>query len=184
MRVAAGLELAENPSDFILEAAENLIASRRVLSWTYIWAFFEHDDGIRELFEHSQAELERFTERLSKLTEGKTAEELLERKVEIISLTSVLFKFRASIEFYERPGGQRLAPSSKQPPAAPEKEGAKALPKAADAAAADVAPRAAGGKKAGGGKPKVGAKKKPGAATGRGEGMQHPPEHTKPKMWR
>jgi hypothetical protein len=30
-----------------------------VLAWTFVWAFFESDPPVRELFEHSQKDLER-----------------------------------------------------------------------------------------------------------------------------
>jgi len=122
MSVGGG-QSAVNPSDFILTAAETLISSRRVLMWTYIWAFFETDIGVRELFEHSQGELEKFTERLSALTEGKTAEQVLEHKNDIISLNSVLLKFLGALEFYTRPGGERPPPSAKQKPVVSSKRG-------------------------------------------------------------
>mmetsp|Transcript_136015 Transcript_136015/g.254197 ORF Transcript_136015/g.254197 Transcript_136015/m.254197 type:complete len:684 (+) Transcript_136015:73-2124(+) len=57
--------------NLLWEAAELLIECRLVLAWTYVWAFFEHNEERRRLFEFVQKDLEVRTEHLSKMIEGR-----------------------------------------------------------------------------------------------------------------
>ena len=93
--------------NMILEAAGTLIKCREVLVWTYIWAFFEADAGVRTLFEYCQKDLETFTEQLSELIEGKPPAFVAQHSQRIVALNTALQRFLSAMLYYERPGGER-----------------------------------------------------------------------------
>lgn len=62
-------------TDFLAVANERLVAARRMLKFTYVYAFFlpdEDEEGMvsqKGLFQNHQERLERFTEKLSEISE-------------------------------------------------------------------------------------------------------------------
>ena len=56
--------------NLILEAADTLIKCRECLVWTYIWAFFEMDPGVRNLFEYRDLAAEHSAEHVDALRAG------------------------------------------------------------------------------------------------------------------
>lgn len=75
-------------ADVIMAAAETLLQCRRVLRWSFVWAFFETEDGVRQLFEFSQKDLETMTEALSASTEQRSVEELTRELPNIVQQVS------------------------------------------------------------------------------------------------
>jgi len=71
---------------FIMEAAEQLIECRRVLKYTYAYAFQMPDGPRKQLFEFSQGQLEQNTEKLHELSEKDV--EAIDRS-ELINYTRV-----------------------------------------------------------------------------------------------
>ena len=71
-----------------MAAAETLLQCRRVLRWSFVWAFFETEDGVRQLFEFSQKDLETMTEALSASTEQRSVEELTRELPSIVQQVS------------------------------------------------------------------------------------------------
>ena len=61
---------------FIKDAALLIAECRYVLQYTFVYAFFEKNDGRRNLFEFAQKDLEVYTEKLSGLSEVKGARTL------------------------------------------------------------------------------------------------------------
>ena len=61
-------------SDYIIKAAKTLTKCRRVLKYTYVYAFYIPDKMEKELFEHIQAVLESSTEKLARLIEDPKAQ--------------------------------------------------------------------------------------------------------------
>ena len=75
---------------FLKEATEQLIELRRVLKYTYVYAFYLTDTNAKTLFEHNQAMLESHTERLSELCEIPLAK-AAENRAEVINDTLLIF---------------------------------------------------------------------------------------------
>jgi len=83
---------------FLKTATEQLVEYRRVLKFTYTFAYYLDDkDGKKERFEHHQEMLEKFTERLSELNEMPLA--TIDR-TEVINLTRVVDKFAQNVIRY------------------------------------------------------------------------------------
>ncbi|GMI33680.1 hypothetical protein TrCOL_g737 [Triparma columacea] len=83
---------------FLKTATEQLIECRRVLKYTYTFAYYLEDkDGIKERFEHHQEMLEKFTERLSELSEMDL--EKMDR-TDVVNMTRVVDKFVKNILKY------------------------------------------------------------------------------------
>jgi ariadne-1 len=62
---------SEDDKKLIVEAAEILIESRRMLAWSYVWAFSKaQEKKVTTSFEKLQNEIEMRTEQLSKMIEG------------------------------------------------------------------------------------------------------------------
>eukprot|EP00457_Paulinella_chromatophora_P003000 gb/GEZN01003005.1/.p1 GENE.gb/GEZN01003005.1/~~gb/GEZN01003005.1/.p1 ORF type:complete len:676 (+),score=107.22 gb/GEZN01003005.1/:183-2030(+) len=94
------VDMTAADADFLAQAVELVIESRRVLSWTYAKIFTMKVDGpARDLFEYQQQELEKFTEKLNQFTEGDTAKlKLPATRKDVIDNTSLLNKFLTNIE--------------------------------------------------------------------------------------
>ena len=56
-------------TEFLVEAANCIIDSRRVLEWTYVFGYYLENENERPLFENLQEMLEKFTESLHELVE-------------------------------------------------------------------------------------------------------------------
>jgi len=80
---------------FLKTATDMLIECRRVLKYTYVFGFYLAPKAPkRELFEDQQEHLEKFTEKLSELTE-KPIDEI--DRTEVINYTMVTEKFMLKI---------------------------------------------------------------------------------------
>mmetsp|Transcript_14707 Transcript_14707/g.30234 ORF Transcript_14707/g.30234 Transcript_14707/m.30234 type:complete len:555 (-) Transcript_14707:68-1732(-) len=83
---------------FLKTATEQLIECRRVLKYTYTFAYYLKDSGgNKERFEHHQEMLEKFTERLSELSEMDL--EKMDR-TDVVNMTRVVDKFVKNILKY------------------------------------------------------------------------------------
>jgi ariadne-1 len=62
--------------EFLKTANEQLVECRRVLKYTYVFAYYMNSSALmrKERFEHHQEMLERFTENLSELSEKPLGE--------------------------------------------------------------------------------------------------------------
>jgi ariadne-1 len=90
--------------EFLKTANEQLVECRRVLKYTYVFAFYmdgpEHCMQL-ERFEHHQEMLERFTENLSELSEKP----LLEMdRTDVVNQTRVVNRFMENILKYAEDG--------------------------------------------------------------------------------
>jgi len=82
---------------FLREAMEMLTECRRVLKYTYVFGFYLAPKlQKKELFEHHQENLEKYTEQLSELTE-LDVEEMQKQRTEIINYTRVTSRFMNQI---------------------------------------------------------------------------------------
>lgn len=80
---------------FLRHAAEQVIACRRVLKYTYVLGYFLKNDSLeKQLFEHHQEMLEKNTERLHECTEHNI--EQMDR-TQVVNLTRVTEKFMNSL---------------------------------------------------------------------------------------
>ncbi|CAM9336419.1 unnamed protein product [Chrysoparadoxa australica] len=80
---------------FLKAATEQLIDCRRVLKYTYVYGYYmEEGTPQKHLFEHHQENLEKFTERLSELSEMKLD---VMNRTEVINNTRVTGKFMRSL---------------------------------------------------------------------------------------
>lgn len=80
---------------FLKQAAEQVIACRRVLKYTYVLGFYLVDKSPeKQLFEHHQEMLEKNTEKLQEYTEQKLDD--LDR-TQVVNLTRVTEKFMESL---------------------------------------------------------------------------------------
>ena len=79
---------------FLKEATEQLIELRRVLKYTYAYAFYLTDTTAKDLFEYNQAMLESHTEKLAELCETPLAKV---DRTEVINFTRVTKKFMSNI---------------------------------------------------------------------------------------
>lgn len=84
----------------VRDAAELLIESRLVLAWTYVWAFFEHNEAQLRLFEFVQKDLETKTEQLSSMIENRPAAEALDERTKLIDYISALRGYLENIKAY------------------------------------------------------------------------------------
>ena len=81
-------------------ATVQLVECRRVLKQTYVYAYYLPTDsttGRRERFEHHQEMLEKFTERLSELSEQSL--EKMDR-ADVVNMTRVVDRFVKNIVKY------------------------------------------------------------------------------------
>jgi cobalamin biosynthesis protein CobT len=95
---------------FIKDSAELIAECRYVLQYTFIYAFFEKDEGRRNLFEFAQKDLEVYTEKMSGLTEikaGRTLDAVLKDRDTIVDNVRVLTRFLANILHYEPLGSDK-----------------------------------------------------------------------------
>jgi hypothetical protein len=79
---------------FLREATECVIASRQVLKYTYVLAYYLADTASKALFEFLQQELERNTEHLSQLSEQPLADV---NRIEVVNATRVARTFRENL---------------------------------------------------------------------------------------
>lgn len=90
--------------EFLKTAVEQLIVCRRVLKYTYTFAYYLTDKSKqrqRETFEHHQEMLEKFTEKLSELSEKPLAE--MDR-TDVVNQTRVVDRFMKNILKYVEDG--------------------------------------------------------------------------------
>jgi len=89
--------------EFLKTANKQLVECRRVLKYTYVFAFYldPHQTNQRERFEHHQEMLERFTENLSELSE-KNLQEL--DRTQIVNQTRVVDRFMKNVLQYVEDG--------------------------------------------------------------------------------
>jgi len=91
--------------EFLKSANEQLVECRRVLKFTYAFAFYMADDKLnamqRERYEHHQEVLERFTESLSELSEKPLAN--MDR-TSVVNQTRVVDRFMKNILRYVEDG--------------------------------------------------------------------------------
>lgn len=89
--------------EFLKTANEQLVECRRVLKYTYVFAYYL-DSGLtmqRERFEHHQEMLERFTETLSELSEKPLSEM---NRTDVVNQTRVVDNFMRNILKYVEDG--------------------------------------------------------------------------------
>ena len=89
---------------FLKEATEQLVECRRVLKQTYVLAYYlptDDKNGRKERFEHHQEMLEKFTERLSELSEMSL--EKMDRG-DVVNMTRVVDRFVKNIVKYVEDG--------------------------------------------------------------------------------
>mmetsp|Transcript_7976 Transcript_7976/g.9120 ORF Transcript_7976/g.9120 Transcript_7976/m.9120 type:complete len:558 (-) Transcript_7976:1248-2921(-) len=92
---------------FLDQAVQQVIESRKVLKYTYAFAYYLPDGPKKVLFEHNQADLESYTEKLSELSE-KPVEQL--KRTEVINYTRVTAKFiKSLLQSVEQEGMVELA---------------------------------------------------------------------------
>jgi len=88
--------------EFLKTANEQLVECRRVLKYTYVFAYYFDGQGMqRERFEHHQEMLERFTENLSELSEKPLAQ--MDR-TDVVNQTRVVANFMKNILKYVEEG--------------------------------------------------------------------------------
>ena len=81
--------------EFLKTANEQLVECRRVLKYTYVFAYYlEASSMKRERFEYHQEMLERFTENLSELSEKPLAEM---KRTDVVNQTRVVDRFMKNI---------------------------------------------------------------------------------------
>jgi ariadne-1 len=96
-------------AEFLEQAVDEIVLSRRFLKWTYAHAFTENLSGNeRQFFEFSQAQLEGTLERLSDVMENTnwasfldeaalSGDRFAEVRAQVVSLTQVVQRFFASL---------------------------------------------------------------------------------------
>jgi ariadne-1 len=87
-----GLSWAD--ASFMENAVDQLVECRRVLKFTYVYSYFLKPSPFKELFEYSQSDLERNTEKLTEMTE--TDADLIDR-MDIVNFTRVIVKSLKSL---------------------------------------------------------------------------------------
>jgi ariadne-1 len=95
--------------EFLKTANEQLVECRRVLKYTYVFAYYLTDETKalqKERFEHHQEMLERFTEHLSHLSEKPLAE--MDR-TDVVNQTRVVDRFMKNILKYVEDGMEDVA---------------------------------------------------------------------------
>lgn len=83
--------------EFLKTANEQLVECRKVLAYTYVYAFYLIDIDKRRRFEYHQEMLERFTENLSELSE-KPLQEM--NRTEVVNQTRVVDRFMKNVLKY------------------------------------------------------------------------------------
>lgn len=87
-----------NKYAFVFDAIDKLIASRRVLQWSYALAYYCKSGGQKSLFEYQQEMLCGATEALQDIMDQHTTsadlEKLLDMRKDVINKTSSIDKFR------------------------------------------------------------------------------------------
>ncbi len=94
--------------EFLKAATEQLVDCRRVLKYTYVFAYYLDADSHsmhRERFEHHQEMLEKFTENLSELSEKPLPE--MDR-TDVVNQTRVVDKFMKNILKYVEDGMEEV----------------------------------------------------------------------------
>merc|ERR1712167_473180 len=94
-------------TQFLLQAADQIHDARRVLQWTYLYGYYLQDVSSRDLFEHLQENLEKFTEQLHELVERDLSpfvdvykdmtKEFMEHRLRITNLTASTAQYRANL---------------------------------------------------------------------------------------
>jgi ariadne-1 len=89
--------------EFLKAANEQLVVCRRVLKYTYVFAYYMDPRNVmqRTRFEHHQEMLERFTENLSELSEKPLAEM---NRTDVVNQTRVVDRFVKNILKYVEDG--------------------------------------------------------------------------------
>lgn len=87
--------------EFLKTANEQLVECRKVLKYTYAYAYYLEDVDKRTRFEYHQEMLERFTENLSELSEKPLPEM---NRTEVVNQTRVVDRFMKSILKYVEDG--------------------------------------------------------------------------------
>ena len=88
--------------EFLKNASEQLIECRRVLKYTYTFAYYLADGTKKkERFEHHQEMLEKFTESLSEQTELPITEM---NRTDVVNQTRVVNRFMRNILSYVEDG--------------------------------------------------------------------------------
>lgn len=82
---------------FLVGAINKLIASRRVLQFTYVLAYYIRSGPDKNLFEYQQQQLTEATETLQDIVETRPGDELLVSKPTIVNRTSALDRFRSEM---------------------------------------------------------------------------------------
>jgi len=88
-----------NQVSWLLDAVNTVIDCRRLLQWSYVWAFvMEEDSVLKAHFKMHQDMLEEFTEELSAMTEQPLAKLVTDKaRTAVINHTRVIQKFRQNI---------------------------------------------------------------------------------------
>lgn len=87
--------------EFLKAANEQLVKCRKVLKYTYAFAYYLEDGDKRSRFEYHQEMLERFTENLSELSE-KPLQEM--NRTEVVNQTRVVDRFMKNVLKYVEEG--------------------------------------------------------------------------------
>lgn len=89
--------------EFLKTANEQLVECRRVLKYTYVFAYYMNPSATmqKERFEHHQEMLERFTENLSELSE-KPLDQM--DRTDVVNQTRVVDRFMKNILKYVEEG--------------------------------------------------------------------------------
>lgn len=87
--------------EFLKTANEQLVDCRKVLKYTYAYAYYLEDCDKRSRFEYHQEMLERFTENLSELSE-KPLQEM--NRTEVVNQTRVVDRFMKNVLKYVEEG--------------------------------------------------------------------------------
>lgn len=83
---------------FLKNAMTQVVECRRMLKYTYIYAFYLPTDcPSRELFEHQQEMLEKNTERLQEVTEAKDIASVVNDGMEVTNLVGITQRFISSL---------------------------------------------------------------------------------------
>jgi len=83
--------------EFLKTANEQLVECRKVLKYTYAFAYYLKDVNKRTRFEYHQEMLERFTENLSELSEKPLPDM---NRTEVVNQTRVVDRFMKNILKY------------------------------------------------------------------------------------
>mmetsp|Transcript_19023 Transcript_19023/g.41444 ORF Transcript_19023/g.41444 Transcript_19023/m.41444 type:complete len:539 (+) Transcript_19023:121-1737(+) len=87
--------------EFLKTANELLVECRKVLKYTYVYAYYLTDKQKLSLFEYDQEMLERFTEKLSELSE-KPLQEM--NRIEVVNQTRAVDRFMKNVLKYVEEG--------------------------------------------------------------------------------